>query len=184
MKRSDLKELGIEDKATIDAIMELYGTGINEAKADVKKLEDDIKEKDKSIADLNETIKGFDGTEGTLKELQDKVATYEKAENERKAQEEQQKIDADLKNRFMAVVGENKFKHVDIETGRFNAFKESLSKDEYKGKGDSDIFAEITKDMDCFINPQQQHVEMPSGNTSANVDKMAETRRIMGLPKE
>ena len=71
----------------------------------------------------------------------------------------------------MAVVGENKFKHADIENGRFNAFKESLAKDEFKGKGDSDIFAEITKEMDCFENPQQQKITMPGGRVeTGNLD--------------
>lgn len=183
MKRQDLKDLGIEDKAVIDSIMNLYGDGINEAKADVEKLKSDMAEKEKTIAELNDTIKGFDGKDETLKELQDKVANYEKSELERQEAEKQKQIDADLKNRFVAVLGENKFKHADIETGRFNAFKESLSKDEFKGKGDADIFAEITKDMDCFVNPQQVKVEMPGGNFNKNADDLAKARDIMGLPK-
>ena len=166
MKRQDLKDLGIEEKEVIDKIMALYGDGVESAKADVETLKQQLADKDKSITELNETIKGFDGKDVTLKELQDKVASYEQAENDRKEAEKQAQVDAELKSRFMAVVGENKFKHADIENGRFNAFKESLAKDEFKGKGDSDIFAEITKDMDCFVNPQQQKITMPGGNST------------------
>ena len=168
MKRQDLKDLGIDDKEVIDKIMTLYGDGVETAKADVDALKQQLTDKDKSITELNETIKGFDGKDTTLKELQDKVASYEKAENDRKEAEKQSQIDADLKNRFNAVVGENKFKHADIENGRFAAFKELLGKEEFKGKGDSDIFAEITKEMDCFVNPQQQTIVMPGGNGAVN----------------
>lgn len=166
MTRNELKELGIEEKATIDAIMKLYGDGIETVKAETEKLKVVISEKENTIADLSEKAKNLDGTESTLKELNEKVALYEKEKAERETAEKQAQVDAELKNRFMAVVGENKFKHADIENGRFNAFKDSLSKEEFKGKGDSDIFAEITKDMDCFVNPQQEKITMPGGTTT------------------
>ena len=164
MTRSELKEFGIEDKAVIDKIMDSYGVGVEKAKADTETLKSQMAEKDKAITELNEKIKAFDGTGETLKELQEKVQTYEQKETERQEAEKQAQIDAELKSRFMAVVGENKFKHADIENGRFNAFKESLAKDEFKGKGDADIFAEITKDMDLYVNPQQEKITMPGGN--------------------
>lgn len=171
MTRNELKELGIEEKATIDAIMKLYGDGIETVKAETEKLKLVISEKETTIADLSEKAKNLDGTESTLKELNDKIASYEKEKSDRELAEKQAQVDAELKNRFMAVVGENKFKHADIENGRFNAFKESLAKDEFKGKGDSDIFAEITKEMDCFENPQQQKITMPGGRVeTGNLD--------------
>ena len=132
-------------------------------KAEMEKLKTTLTDKEKELSETNEKIKAFDGTETTLKELQDKVATYEQKETERQAAEKQAQVDAELKTRFMAVVGENKFKHADIENGRFNAFKESLAKEEFKGKGDSDVFAEITKDMDLYVNPQQATIIMPGG---------------------
>ena len=94
MKRQDLKDLGIDDKEVIDKIMTLYGDGVETAKADVDALKQQLTDKDKSITELNETIKGFDGKDTTLKELQDKVASYEKAENDRKEAEKQSQIDA------------------------------------------------------------------------------------------
>lgn len=164
MKRTDLKELGIEDKEVIDSIMKLYGDGINDVKSELTDLQEKVSEKEKSIKELTEKIKGFDGTEITVKELQDKVAIYEKAETDRLEAEKQAKTDAELKQRFQSLVGENKFKHEDIENGRFNAFKTALADEKYKGKGDSDVFADITKDMDLYVNPQQQQVTMPGGS--------------------
>ena len=140
-------------------------------KAEVEKLKTALAEKDNSITELNEKIKAFDGTETKLQELTDKVTTYEQKETERIEAEKQAQIDAELRQRFLANVGENKFKHEDIENGRFNAFKSALADEKYKGKGDAEIFAEVTKDMDLYVNPQQQTVTMPGGNvTNTNLD--------------
>lgn len=167
MTRAELKEWGIEDKAIIDKIMDSYGAGVEKAKADMKTLETKLAEKDDAITELNEKIKAFDGTETKLKELTDKVSTYEQKETERIEAEKQAQLDAELRQRFLANVGENKFKHEDIENGRFNAFKSALADEKFKGKGDAEIFAEVTKDMDLYVNPQQQTVTMPGGNATA-----------------
>ena len=184
MTRSELKEFGIEDKAVIDKIMDSYGAGVEKAKADTETLKSQMAEKDKAITELNEKIKAFDGTGETLKELQDKVATYEQKETERIEAEKQAQIDAELRQRFLANVGENKFKHEDIENGRFNAFKSALADEKFKGKGDAEIFAEVTKDMDLYVNPQQQTITMPGGGLNKNADSLSQARAIMGLPSE
>ena len=185
MKRSDLKELGIEEKEIVDKIMDLYGAGVNEVKIELTKLQETVTEKDKSITELNEQIKSFDGKDTTLKELQEKVSNYEKAETDRVESEKQAKVESELKQRFQTLVGENKFTPADIETGRFNAFKSALADEKYKGKGDSDVFADITKEMDCFENPQQQKIPMPGGGQSTpGANDLARTREIMGLPNK
>ena len=162
MKRSDLKDLGIEDKATIDGIMSLYGEGIESAKAELETFKAQISERDKSITELTEQIKTFDGKDGTLKELQEKVATYEKEKSDREAAEIQAKTDLELKTRFDAIKGENKFNHELVEKGRFEDFKKALTDEQFKGKGDSDIFGSIVKPED-LINPQQATIVMPGG---------------------
>ena len=184
MTRAELKEFGIEDKAVIDKIMDSYGAGVEKAKADTETLKSQMAEKDKAITELNEKIKAFDGTGETLKELQEKVQTYEQKETERIEAEKQAQIDAELRQRFLANVGENKFKHEDIENGRFNAFKSALADEKFKGKGDAEIFAEVTKDMDLYVNPQQQTITMPGGGLNKNADSLSQARAIMGLPSE
>jgi uncharacterized coiled-coil protein SlyX len=184
MTRAELKEFGIEDKAVIDKIMDLYGAGVEKAKADTETLKSQMAEKDKAITELNEKIKAFDGTETKLKELTDKVSTYEQKETERIEAEKQAQIDAELRQRFLANVGENKFKHEDIENGRFNAFKSALADEKFKGKGDAEIFAEVTKDMDLYVNPQQEKITMPGGGLNKNADSLSQARAIMGLPSE
>lgn len=164
-----LEDLGLTAEQ-VSSIFAERGKEITDEKAKIDTINQQLADKDKSITELSEKIKAFDGTDATLKELQEKVSTYEKTEAERIAAEEQKKIETEFKTRFQSLVGENKFKHEDIENGRFNAFKSALADEKYKGKGDSDIFAEITKDMDCFVNPQQQKITMPGGGGGIPTD--------------
>ena len=181
--KKEMEEQGFTAEQISWAMAE-RGKEIETAKAEAEKLKVAISEKETTITELSEKVKGLDGTETKVKELTDKISAYEKSEADRKAAEEQAKLDAELRQRFLANVGENKFKHADIENGRFAAFKQALSDENFKGKGDSEIFAEVTKDMDCFVNPQQQTVTMPGGSSSGNIDSLARAREIMGLPNK
>lgn len=170
MKRTDLEALGLE-KDNIDAIMKLHGADIESKKAEIEKLAGTIKEKEETIGELNETIKTFDGKDETLKDLQEKVEKYELADKEAKEQAEKDKAENELKTRFSSLVGENKWADEDIENGRYNAFKQAIGNEENKGKGDSEIFELITKDRNCFVNPQQEKVKLPSIGNKQSEDK-------------
>ena len=179
-----LEDLGLTAEQ-VSSIFAERGKEIEADKTKYETLQSQVAEKDKSISELNEKIKSFDGKETDLTELRTKIADYEKKETDRLEAEKQAKADSEMKDRFSKLIGDNKFKHEDIENGRFAAFKQALSDEANKGKGDSDIFAEITKDMDCFVNPQQETIVLPGGNAgNRNVDQLARAREIMGLPKE
>jgi chromosome segregation ATPase len=179
-----LEDLGLTAEQ-VSSIFAERGKEIETEKAKYETLQAQITEKDNSINELNEKIKSFDGKETTLAELQKKVADYEQKETERIESEKQMKADSEMKERFTKLLGENKFKHQDIENGRFSAFKQALADEANKGKGDSDIFTEITKDMDCFVNPQQETIVLPGGGGgNRNTDSLARAREIMGLPKD
>jgi len=171
-----LEELGLT-KEQSEAIFAERGKEIETEKAGKESLEKQIAEKEKAIEELNETIKGFDGTNKTLEELQKelesakgKVAEYEQNETKRIELEKQTKAEEELINRFNTVAGEKAWKHEDIKNGRLNAFKQALADEVNKGKGDSEIFEAVTKDMDCFANPQQKN-EMPGGNAGTDTEK-------------
>ncbi len=165
MKREDLRKLGIEEKEVIDSIMQLYGDGIQSVKSELETLKAQVIEKDASITELTEKAKALDGTESTLKELQDKIAAYEKGESERIEAEKQAKINQELLERFNAIKGEQKFNHDLVEKGRFEEFKKALADEQFKGKGDLDIFQAIVKPED-LANPQQQPIIMPGGSNT------------------
>ena len=171
MKRKELEELNLE-KEVVDKIMSINGADIEASKAGISDLQAQVAERDKSLSELNEKIKQFDGTDIKLTELQKKVESYEAAETERVEKEKAAKVDATYKERFKSIAGDNKFKHSDIEKGRYEAFKAELAKEENKGKGDKDIFEAITKDLDCFVNPQQEKINIPStGKTGTTYSK-------------
>ena len=168
--KKEMEEQGFSSEQIAWAMAE-RGKEIETAKAETEKLKVAISEKETTITELSEKVKGLDGTEIKVKELTDKISAYEKSEADRKTAEEQSRLDSELRQRFLVNVGENKFKHEDIENGRFAAFKSALADEKFKGKGDAEIFAEVTKDMDLYVNPQQQQINMPGGNlTNTNLD--------------
>jgi len=164
--KKEMEEKGFTEEQ-IGFVMAERGKELNESKAKLEELQKQLSDKESMIADLSEKAKAIDGTEATLKELQNKVATYEQTEQARIEQEKQAKLDSELFERFKATMGENKFNHGLVEKGRFEEFKKALADEQFKGKGDSDIFQAIVKPED-LANPQQQTLIMPGGSTSAS----------------
>lgn len=165
--KKEMEEQGFSSEQIAWAMAE-RGKEKESDKAESEKLKTALAEKDNSITELNEKIKAFDGESDALNELQEKVANYEKEKADREAAEQQAKLDAELKARFDAIKGEQKFSHELIEKGRFEDFKKALQDEQFKGKGDSDIFGAIVKPED-LANPQRQTVTMPGGGQSAPV---------------
>lgn len=183
MKREFLTELGLE-KDIIDKIMSENGADIENAKKSVAGLQDELKEKEKTIADLTETIKGFESTDDTVKELQGKIEEYEKAEKERKQAEKDREQDAILTQNILEVVGDKQFVNDYTKDSIIAQVKSELAKTENKGKGASEIFETLTKDVEgIFKNPQQEQLVIEqAGNPNDKELDDAFVRQVMGLP--
>lgn len=161
MKREFLTELGLE-KDVIDKIMTANGEDINKAKADVDALKEQLIEKDKAIKELNESIKAFEGTDDTIKELQKKVADYEQAEKDRIKAEKDAEADKILTDNILGVIGDKEFVNDYTKDSIIAQVKSELAKSENKGKGASEIFETLTKDVEgIFKNPQQHKLTIP-----------------------
>lgn len=174
MKTEFLKGLELSEEV-IAKIQAESGKDIEKVKAELTKVQEQLTTKETEISELSEQIKTFDGQSSTLEELQSKVKKYEETETARLESEKVAKAESELKDRFGALIGENQFKHADIEAGRLNAFKQALSDESNKGKGDKEIFESITKDLDCFINPQQENIVLPGGSL--------DTTKLSGVEK-
>lgn len=183
MKREFLTELGLE-KDVVDKIMSENGADIENAKKSVAGLQDELKEKEKTIADLTETIKGFESTDDTVKELQGKIEEYEKAEKERKQAEKDREQDAILTQNILEVIGEKQFVNDYTKDSIIAQVKSELAKVENKGKGASEIFETLTKDVEgIFKNPQQEQLVIEqAGNPNDKELDDAFVRQVMGLP--
>src|SRR5574344_923716 len=178
--KKEMEEKGFTPEQ-IDFVMAERGKEIETAKAEVEKLKVAISEKETTITELSEKVKGLDGTEAKVKELTDKISAYEKSEADRIESEKAAKLNAEIMDRFNAVKGEQKFNHELVEKGRFEEIKKALQDEQFKGKGDSDIFSAIVKPED-LVNPQRQTVTMPGGGQSTpGTNDLTRAREIMGL---
>jgi len=160
MKRQELEALGLE-KEVIDGVMKIHGADIEAKKLELETLKTQIEDKSKTIQELTDSVKEMDGANETVKTLQAKLDEYQATETKRKEETELAQKESEMKQRFDALIGENKWFDDDIASGRYNAFKSELNKPENKGKGDAELFETITKDRNCFVNPQQEKLKLP-----------------------
>ncbi|MBO5944450.1 MAG: hypothetical protein J6Q50_04030, partial [Clostridia bacterium] len=84
---------------------------------------------------------------------EDWKAKFEALQAENVAKEKQAEADrilaeknADIEKRFAECVGDKKFSHDAIKADYLKKFADALESEEYKGKGDVDIFHALTKD--------------------------------------
>ena len=137
------------------------------------------------------------------KALTDKIASYERTIGEMKAsagnadalkskdaehlrallRDGREKKAAAVAGRFDAVSADKPFLNDFTKDGMLREFREALGKPEYKGKGDAEIFAALTKDRDgIFANPNPPAIPgMGSVPPAAEIDENA-ARAVMGLP--
>ena len=113
---------------------------VEQITADAKTAADEaaakLDEATEQIKTLNETIKGSEGDAQKLKDLQEKVHGYEKAEADRKKAEEEATKEAGIRARFDGLKGENKYLNEGTETWILNEFKKALDSKDNAGKSD------------------------------------------------
>lgn len=156
------------------------------AKADFEKTnnakkaaEEQLKERDNQIEQLQKDLEGGADYKAQLEALQKQIAE-EKAEAERKAKEAA--AEADFRARFDGLIGENKWR--DELTGKavYAEFKQALADEANKGKGDKEIFEALTKDQNYYENPNKP-ADMPGfGDVSGAQLTDNQAREIMGIP--
>lgn len=181
-----LKNNGIEEvsKELLNAILDEVGAETETYKNKISELEKDIETKSGDIKSLEETIKSSSEDADKIKELNDKIAEYEKAETERKQQEEANKIEEALKGRFEAVVKDKQFINDYTKNALYSEFKNKLNDETFKGKGDSDIFEDITKNLENIYKNKNTNINIGGANDKSEdvkqIDNIA--REVMGLP--
>lgn len=160
MQTEFLKNLGLDDDI-IQKIMAENGKDIEREKGKATEYKTQLDTANEQLKTLTDTVKAAEGKDDTIKTLQDKVTAYEKAENARKESEQAAQHKAALKARFDPLKGENTYLNEGTENWIFGEFEKALADQSNAGKSDADIFAEVTKDKNIFVNNQQEQFRNP-----------------------
>ena len=157
MTRDDLKGIinGVTDEQ-LNQILNINSKDIGKAlsksdefKDEIQRLKDDITAKNDTISQLKNNLDDVD-------ELKAKIDAYEQEETQRKEQEKKATVEKELQDRFSNFASDKKFINELTKDGIFREFKEAISHDENKGKGDREIFDSIVKDRpNIFENPNK-----------------------------
>ena len=123
------------------------------AKEKLDKKINELSDAQTTITDLKDKLE--DAEKVDVKALQDRLKTYEDAENTRKQNEDKAKELEALKARFNPLRKDNKFLNEGTEKWMFDEFTKALALDENKGKSDADIYEAIAKDKNIYENPNQ-----------------------------
>ena len=151
MKREEIKAIFPEaTDEQLKSVMDLNGTDVEKAKSKVTSLENELKEKKADFEKLNTEFEALKTANASGEEWKTKYEAIV-AENEAKAkQAEADRIlaekNADTEKRFNECVGDKKFSHDAIKASYLKKFADALDSEEYKGKGDAEIFHSLTKD--------------------------------------
>lgn len=151
MKRDEIKAIFPEaTDEQLKAVMDLNGADVEKAKSKATVLETELKEKK---ADFDKLNTEFEALKTANASGEDWKAKFEALQAENIAKEKQAEADrilaekkADTEKRFTECVGEKKFSHDAIRADYLKKFADALESEEYKGKGDADIFHALTKD--------------------------------------
>ena len=144
-----LEDLGVE-KEVAEKIFAERSKEIEADKAKREKLETELQEKKESLDNLSKEFENLKSSNASAEEYKTKYEALV-ADNEAKAKKaEADRIlaekNADIEKRFAQCVGDKKFSHDAIKASYLKKFAEALESEEYKGKGDVDIFHALTKD--------------------------------------
>lgn len=151
MKREEIKAIFADaTDEQLKAVMDLNGADVEKAKSKVTALEAELKDKK---ADFDKLNSEFEALKTSNASGEDWKAKFEALQAENVAKEKQAEADrilaeknADIERRFSECVGDKEFSHEAIKSEYLKKFSDALDSEEYKGKGDSDIFHALTKD--------------------------------------
>ena len=153
-------------------------------KAKREKLETELKEKK---ADFDKLNTEFEALKTANASGEDWKAKFEALQAENVAKEKQAEADrilaeknADIEKRFDECVGDKKFSHDAIKADYLKKFAEALESEEYKGKGDVDIFHALTKD-DATAFTGVTAVKLAGGTPQGNGTKYTSKEDIMAI---
>ena len=185
MKREEIKAIFADaTDEQLKAVMDLNGADVEKTKSKVAALEAELKEKK---ADLDKLNTEFEELKTVNASGEDWKAKFEALQAENLAKAKQAEADrilaeknADIEKRFAECVGDKKFSHDAIKSSYLKKFADALESEEYKGKGDADIFHSLTKD-DAAAFTGVTAVRLAGGNPQGAGSKYSSKEDIMAI---
>ena len=178
-----LEDLGVE-KEVAEKIFAERSKEIEADKAKREKLETELKEKKESLDNLSKEFEDLKSSNASAEEYKTK---YEALVADNEAKEKQAEADrilaeknADIEKRFAECVGDKKFSHDAIKADYLKKFADALESEEYKCKGDVDIFHALTKD-DATAFTGVTAVKLAGGTPQGNGTKYTSKADIMAI---
>ena len=176
-----LEDLGVE-KEVAEKIFAERSKEIEADKAKREKLETELKEKKESLDNLSKEFEDLKSSNASAEEYKTK---YEALVADNEAKEKQAEADrilaeknADIEKRFAECVGDKKFSHDAIRADYLKKFADALESEEYKGKGDVDIFHALTKD-DATAFTGVTAVKLQGGRPTGTGNGYSSVKEIM-----
>jgi small-conductance mechanosensitive channel len=172
MKRDDLADLTEEQK---DLVMSLYGKAITKKDKEIETLNSKKNELEEKISTYETKINEFNAN---AKDNADWKHKFDDLQNQIKNQEAKRKAEDEdkiLTNNIIQSFGDKKFTSEYAKNGLINDVKSALAKPENKGKGITDLVAELSKDKEgIFASPNEKiYVAGVNENITTTITKDA-----------
>lgn len=177
MKREQLKELGLTDDQ-INTIMAENGKDINNAKADVEKINAELEQTKKDLATANETLDKFKDYDNVKAD----VEKYKAEAEQSKAEYTKKLADMELEGKIKDFTGGKKFVN-DLTRDAINSQLKGLVNDEAnKGKSLEELLNGLTKDKpNIFVDDNAPKAPVVPNMKTDGVKDNDDIRAIMGL---
>jgi len=144
----------------ITETLDINSGDIGKAKGKADDLQKSLDAANTKIAELGESIKGFEGSDETIKGLQKQVADHETAEAARKSKEQADAETAALRSAFDTAAKDKKFVNDYTANAVFESCRAELAKEENKGKGISEVFSALTTDKEGIFQSANPAVKI------------------------
>lgn len=184
MTRDDLRGIveGISDEQ-LKKILDINSLDIGKAKRGAEELKTELEGNAQKIAEMEKELDALRQGQCEAEEIKKRAEELQKIIDDRRNQDEEMAKTAELESRFKAVVGDAKFLNSYTRKGIFDTFCKALQNAENQGRADSEIFGEITKDVEnLFAKAADIPAVVASTMGFGGELSRGDIREIMGLP--
>lgn len=124
------------------------------------KYDADLKKERDSLKEARDTISTLEANKGDTEALQAELDKYKAADEKRQQEAAQAAARAEMLDRFNRAKGENVFSSEYAESGVLDAFSKAINDPANKGRGDNEIFSDLTKDKEGVFKSKNPQVDM------------------------